>query len=1236
MKEEFTNLSQGVYQMGHLVARKEKQLLGKILQLQQLFLNHENIDASDKSIELGRKLMEKEYAVAFCGHFSAGKSSMINTLVGEEILPSSPIPTSANLVKVKQGEEYARVFFKEGIPRLYPAPYDYETVKNFCKDGDQIESIEISHAGSGFLKDVVIMDTPGIDSADDAHRIATESALHLADLVFYAMDYNHVQSELNFLFTKGLTDAGKELYLVVNMIDKHREEELRFEEFKQSVADSFGAWGVRPKGIFYTSLRNSELPYNQFIELQQFLRERISHRDQLLPASVFNSLVKVTEDHIKLISTQAEEQSEACLSALNAVPEEEWPMLASKHADLKARVEGLLQREVNAASSFSNELDSILKNAYLMPFQTRELAAAYLEAMQPGFKAGLFFAKQKTAQERSERLERFYQDLAEKVKAQLDWHVREYFRRLLKESGIRNTELDKKAQNFQIDFSKELLSDTVKTGAMATGDYVLNYTSDVAEALKKHARKQAAAFRDGYLAEIKAEVQNEINEMNGKLQELESLDSRYRNLLAVQDLLDKKKKAIFEILYGEEETEVNEQAAKAVFMKVQKEEIVTESDIAKTVLTESMKTEELQEDGHPETNKLPGINRTQVNTLVKKLHHTSGLVADLPGLKRISKELRDKAASLENQQFTVALFGAFSAGKSSFANALIGENLLPVSPNPTTAAINKIKPVDKEHPHGTVKVKVKEQTLLLEEVNRSLKLFQLEASSLQDATDKIAAIADKKANTGSSDNLHYSFLRAFAKGYPLFSNRSGMVFETDLDSFRGYVADEEKSCFVEWIEVYYECELTNEGITLVDTPGADSINARHTGVAFDYIKNSDAILFVTYYNHAFSRADREFLIQLGRVKDTFELDKMFFIVNAIDLAGSEEEMNSVLEYVEGQLVQYGIRKPHMYPVSSLQALQEKLEARPLLTSKFQVFEKAFYSFISDDLMKMAMDSAEAKWQQSLSLLERMIHSAEEGQEEKDLKLKQLENQKAAVLSLINRKEPEILLNQLTQESDELIYYIKQRVFFRFGEFFREAFNPTLIKQDGRDLKRALQTALDELISSIGYDLLQEMRASTLRIEAFIGKVLQEFQHQLKEEIRKVNADMACSDWEMQEFPEIEFEEALKDLDKTLFKKALGLFRNPKAFFEKNEKKDMSDALEQLLQHPADDYLSVQNDLLKHHYDKVMRQCFKELLDDYTEQAKEYYVGVESALTIDYPIEDLKNILRSLKEQSKEV
>ena len=221
-------------------------------------IENENIQSGDRVKDLAVKLQKQEYSIAFCGHFSAGKSSMINTLMGENILPSSPIPTSANLVKIKSGEDYAKVYFKEDTPHLYPAPYDYEKVKSYCKDGDQIESIEISYSKTSIPRDTTIMDTPGIDSTDDAHRIATESALHLADLVFYVMDYNHVQSELNFLFTKELTEAGKEVYLVINQIDKHREEELSFLDFQESVVESFAIMGSKASENILYVLKKAE------------------------------------------------------------------------------------------------------------------------------------------------------------------------------------------------------------------------------------------------------------------------------------------------------------------------------------------------------------------------------------------------------------------------------------------------------------------------------------------------------------------------------------------------------------------------------------------------------------------------------------------------------------------------------------------------------------------------------------------------------------------------------------------------------------------------------------------------------------------------------------------------------------------------------------------------------------------------------------------------------------------
>src|SRR5690606_37176267 len=125
-----------------------------------------------------------------------------------------------------------------------------------------------------------------------------------------------------------------------------------------------------------------------------------------------------------------------------------------------------------------------------------------------------------------------------------------------------------------------------------------------------------------------------------------------------------------------------------------------------------------------------------------------------------------------------------------------------------------------------------------------------------------------------------------------------------------------------------------------------------------------------------------FLIQLGRVKDTFELDKMFFMVNAIDLANNEEEMQSVLDYVEEQLIKYGIRRPNLYGISSLEALAEKVENKAVKSSNIDLFENSFYSFIQDDLMNISISSAELEWQRVLDQLRTFISSS---QEDKDVK-----------------------------------------------------------------------------------------------------------------------------------------------------------------------------------------------------------------------------------------------------------
>ncbi|HBI04427.1 MAG TPA: dynamin family protein, partial [Paenibacillaceae bacterium] len=884
-----------------------------------------------KITQLQEKLKGNEITIAFCGHFSAGKSSMINALMGSEVLPSSPIPTSANVVKIKTGEKGARIFLKEGEPVEFIGEYDLNKLKKYAVNGNEVETIELHHPSNLLNVPVSIMDTPGIDSTDDAHKVATESSMHLADAVFYLMDYNHVQSEVNFQFTKELKDKGKHVYLVVNMIDKHVEFELPFSEYRQSVIDAFHHWHIEPDGLFFTSLKIMNHKENQWPLLLDKMGQIFNDNEGIIE-SVQQSAGYVIEDHLKYLQTLHSEQRNAYDEILGDLTPEE--ALRQYHEQNKG-----LQTLLAPFETLENEgkkgLQTLLDNAPLTPSSTRENARLFLESQQDGFKVGLLFSGNKTKEEQNRRLDQFFEDISERASVNLEWHVKELLREIGEKFDIKDPDYQEKTVSFSALFTKDLLMECVKPGAGVNGDSILNYTKELSEKIKSIYRRQVISLFDETLQRMKNQLAEPIAE--AKQQALES--TTLKNAVdALQSLAAKEEmsiKKLEEILHNGTPDE-----DPSFLLNEEEKKVLTYMDPVDVITPMALKEKKapLALHNHGNAGEVKSSEKAfkkdykgELLQTADKLRKGAQIVQDLPGLKGSANIMKQRAERLEQNRFTVALFGAFSAGKSSFANALMGDLILPVSPNPTTAAINKILPPDGENPHGSVKVRLKSLVDVENDLFVSLDVFDQQATTIEDGIKQIERIDRSEIQPAAKP--HYSFLRAVAKGYQDVKNHLGTDLIIGIEEFQQFVAKEEKACFVEWIELYYDCPLTRQGIVLVDTPGADSINARHTGVAFEYIKNSDAVLFVTYYNHAFSHADREFLIQLGRVKSAFELDKMFFVVNAADLAHSQEELDGVVTHVKENLESCGIIKPRIYPVSSQTALLARMaENGPLLES----------------------------------------------------------------------------------------------------------------------------------------------------------------------------------------------------------------------------------------------------------------------------------------------------------------
>lgn len=1143
---------------------KMNQLLEQTALAFRLFKENEDVLRVNKTALFAQKIMDYEYTIGFAGHFSAGKSSMINALTGEQLLPSSPIPTSANIVKIHKAEEdFAVVYMQDQIPVKFSGDYDFDTVKEFCKDGESVSQIEIGHETSVLPKGVTVMDTPGVDSTDDAHRMSTESALHLADIVFYVMDYNHVQSELNFGFTKQLLTYNDDVYLIVNQIDKHRENELTFADFKQSVHESFLAWGVKPKGIYFTTLREPEHPHNEFVDVQKIVMGSMTNWQEHLVLSTERTLKKLQEEHIIFL----EEEREECVQTYSSImTEEEWlikdEIRASSGRYLK---QSRLLTSKAWIESFDQNRKALLENATIMPYDLREKLKSYLESKQDSFKIGVLFSGKKTEEERTLRENQVVKEYNTVVQSQIVLHLKSLMKQSLKDIGLLTDDESLTIDETQFHPPLSIIEDQIQKGALITADSILNFANRVTEATRKWFIRETESWKNEKAERIDDLPEDKMGLADSKSKEfsekvfaidtVEYMDSRiadYRkeittpskkNLLGAIDLKETWTK---DYLSQKE----NMQPYNETMLEKQQSEVQDVQELVETTLPHSYSIEQT----------------------ISRANQVSTAISDIPGFHEVSNFLKKKTQRLTKQDFTIALFGAFSAGKSSFSNALLGTNVLPVSPNPTTATITKIRPITKQHSHETAAVKLKTSKQLLEDIQQSFSKIGIDVLSLDKAFEKAADIS---TTNGDGHQVHKAFIQAFYKGYPTYKNSLGTIIHVDRDEFELFVAKEERSCFVDEIDFYFDCELTRMGVTLVDTPGADSINARHTGVAFDYIRNADAILFITYYNHAFARADREFLIQLGRVKDAFELDKMFFIVNAIDLATNNEEAEEVKNYVKSELQRFGIRFPRVHGVSSIQALEEKVTDQKL-NSGMHEFEESFHHFLSEDLQALAVQALAEEAVKAVDRLQSLIEKTELNLLRKAERHQELSKIEQMIRNRYGSSFARVISKEAFQELDELLHYVLQRVYYRYSDFFKESYNPAVFSN--LTPNDALQFALEETLSMLSFDFEQEMRVTNFRLAKWIEKMVQQRQNEETDILKEQNSDFSFTPYELTEPTMLEFEGPFKSDEP--YRHVKSFYKNNKTFFEKNEKVKLRDALQQATKPEAEAFLNNERDRMR--------------------------------------------------------
>ena len=174
----------------HELLRDEKDLLTEV----SAALERNDVAADERgALSESLRQLDELFLLVIVGEFNAGKSALINALLGRELLVEGVTPTTAKIHVLTWGETDDHAVI-DSISEKLTAP------------------VEI-------LRQLSLVDTPGTNALDRTHETLTSNYVPRADLVLFVTSADRPFSESERVFLEQIREWGKKVVVAVNKID---------------------------------------------------------------------------------------------------------------------------------------------------------------------------------------------------------------------------------------------------------------------------------------------------------------------------------------------------------------------------------------------------------------------------------------------------------------------------------------------------------------------------------------------------------------------------------------------------------------------------------------------------------------------------------------------------------------------------------------------------------------------------------------------------------------------------------------------------------------------------------------------------------------------------------------------------------------------------------------------------------------------------------------------------------
>ena len=252
---------------------------------------------TDELHEIQHYLNKQKFSVGITGVMNAGKSTLLNALMGKEVLGTSIVPETANLSLLKYSNEpYAKVFYwsKKQWQKIKDSAEEFEAIDSFVKESekafkeefdtyileesrvDEIKVEDLSlytsakHNKSNLIKEIElgvdldflsegieVVDTPGLDDVVIQREEITKSYLSECDIMIHLMNVSQsaTQKDIDFIIDALLYQNVGKLLVVLTRADSVSEKELNevIEYTKSSIKSQLHVYNAQSKLDFIFS-----------------------------------------------------------------------------------------------------------------------------------------------------------------------------------------------------------------------------------------------------------------------------------------------------------------------------------------------------------------------------------------------------------------------------------------------------------------------------------------------------------------------------------------------------------------------------------------------------------------------------------------------------------------------------------------------------------------------------------------------------------------------------------------------------------------------------------------------------------------------------------------------------------------------------------------------------------------------------------------------------------------------